>query len=117
VPAICRMATLKRLLCFLERRGVLAVALEQIQMLSPINRVATRDRCSRIVRRIRGRGCHDDWNGRGGPLGCKRPERSECYDDVNVEANQLCCELPTAPWPCSKGLEAANLPIVVASTL
>jgi hypothetical protein len=52
-----------------------------------------------------------------GPLGCKRPERSECYDDVNVEANQLCCELPTAPWPCSKGLEAANLPIVVASTL
>src|SRR6478672_12443675 len=32
--------------------GALAVALEQVQMLSPINRVAT-DRCSRIVRRRR----------------------------------------------------------------
>jgi hypothetical protein len=45
---------LLRLFCFLERR-VLAIALEQIQMLSPINRVATRGRCSCIVRRMWGR--------------------------------------------------------------
>ena len=37
-------------------------------------------------------GCHDDWNGRGGPLGRERPERSACHDDVDVEANQLRCE-------------------------
>jgi len=32
---------------------------------------------------------HDDWNGRGGPLGRERCERSECHNDVDVEANQL----------------------------
>jgi hypothetical protein len=38
-------------------------------------------------------GRHDDWDGRGGSLGRKRRERSDCHNDVNVEANQLGREL------------------------
>src|SRR5262249_7241476 len=55
--------------------GVLAVALEQIQMLSPINRVATRDRCSRIVRRLRGRGpSRDQWDDHRQPKNHRDPK-------------------------------------------
>src|SRR5262249_10629337 len=38
-------------------------------------------------------GRHDDWDGRGGSLGRKRRERSDCHNDVDVEANQLGREL------------------------
>jgi hypothetical protein len=32
------------------------------------------------------------FDGRGRLLGRERPERSDCHDDFDVEANQLCCE-------------------------
>src|SRR5262249_50985334 len=37
-------------------------------------------------------GWHDNRDGRGGTLSGQRPERSDCYNDFDIEVNQLGCE-------------------------
>src|SRR5262245_53365938 len=64
------------------------------------------------AQRVTGR--HRDNGDRCGcPLGRERPERSNCHDDIDVEANQLCCEFrqPFEPILRKAALERDVFPL------
>src|SRR5262249_46559134 len=64
------------------------------------------------AQRVTGRH-HDNGDRCGGPLGRERPERSNCHDDIDVEANQLCCEFrqPFEPILRKAALERDVFPL------